>query len=444
MKARVLFVMALLAAIPAWAQVEPSATGGSATTDDTEEMMTPPPVSGESFPTEVGSEEQSNFIKGTFVFNTSYVDNLYAGSPNTVSEKIYTVLPTLSYDQAFPRQHVSLIYRPGFTFYQPSSALNEVDQNVDAEYKVRLSPHINLNANDTFQKSSTAYGLEDSAAGGAVSGSTQSLTPGIVAPFAERLTNSASAEFSYQFSPVGMVGGSGSLMRLSFPNVTQSTGLYDSNERGGGAFYNRRLSASQYLGANYQYSWDVAQPNNANSETQTHSINGFYSVYPRPDLSISVSGGVQRYSFMQAPLPESGGWGPLVTTSIGWQRPHTNLAARYSRQSTSGGGLLGVFQSNSVSVTARWRLSPAWSAGASGNYANNKSITPLASKSVQDGHSISAQGTLGYAIDASLHLNLEYDRLHQDYSGIPSIADNPNSDRVMISFEWEFSKPLGR
>jgi hypothetical protein len=443
MKTRVLFSLFMLVAIPAWGQVEPSASGG-ATTDGTEEMMTPPAVSGQAYPTEVGAEEQSNYLRGGLVFDTSYVDNLYAGSPNPISEEIYTLLPTISYDQTRTRQHISFTYRPGFTFYQPSSALNEVDQNLSAQYQYRLSPHMKLSATDLLQRSSTAYGLGDSALGGAVSGSTPPVTPGIIAPFAERLTNSASAQFTYQFSPIGMIGASGSQMIMNFPNSAQSSGLFDSNERGGGAFYNRRMGAAQYVGANYQYSWVLTPTTNANTETQTHTIQGSYSIYLRPDLSLSVSGGVQRYSVTQAPDPASGGWGPSITTSLGWQRLHTNLAISGSRQVTSGGGLVGVFTSNSVNLSARWQLSRLWTTGVSGNYANNKSINLFSSSSNQDGHSIGGQGTLGYAISQDLNVNFEYDRLHQDYDNIVVIANDPNSDRVMVSLAWQLTRPLGR
>ncbi len=441
---RFILSLTLFAAASAWAQVEPSASGGTSTADDTEQMMTPPPVSGRAFPTEVGAEEQSNYLRGGLVFNSSYVDNLYAGGSTTASEKIFTILPTVSYDQVLPRQHISLVYSPGFTFYEPSSVLNEVDQSVSASYQYRLTPHIKLSGMDAFQRSSTAYGLGDSVAGGAVSGSAQPLTPGIFAPFAERLTNSTSVQFSYQFSPVGMIGASGNLMILNFPNPGQATGLYNSNERGGGGFYNRRINATQYIGVNYQYAWTLEQPENTSSVSQTHAIEGFYSIYPRPSFSISVSGGPQHYALTETGAPTSAGWGPSVTASLGWQGPHTNVAANYSRQVTSGGGLVGVFRSNSASLSARWQLSRVWTTGVSGNYATNDSITPLSLFPAESGHSISGQASLGYTINRELNLNLEYDRLHQNYAGVAAIASNPNSDRVMVSLAWQFARPLGR
>jgi hypothetical protein len=444
MLSRIYLGFVILAVLPAWSQVAPSATGSESTPDDSMQMMIPPPVSDQSYPTDVGAETESNYLRGQVTFDTSYIDNLYAGSGASVSETIYTILPTISIDRHIPREHLLLTYSPGFTFYDPSSVLNEVDQGVNAVYQYRLTPHVNLSAQDEFQRSSTAYGLEDSINGGAVSGSSPILTPGIIAPFTKRMTNNAGAELSYQFSPVGMIGASGSLMELDYPNSTESLGLYSSDERGGGGFYNRRFSAAQYIGVNYQYAWVEATPQGTQSVTQTQTIDGFYSVYPRHDFSISVSGGPQHYTITQSSLPASSSWGPSVTVSLGWQGVHANVAVNYSKTVTSGGGFVGAFDSESGSASMRWQLSRSWTAAASGNYADNKSVTPLLFVSIPGGHSISGQATMGYAINKQLNLNFEYDRVHQVYGDVTAISNNPNSDREMISLVWQFMRPLGR
>jgi hypothetical protein len=437
--------LAWFAAFPAWAQVAPSATGTEGTPDESSQMMTPPPVSSQSYPSDVGAQTQSNFIRGGIIINTSYIDSLYAGDGSAAQgETTITVLPTISFDKSIPRQHISLTYSPGYTYYEPSSGLNEFDQNVNAAYQYHVTPHIILNAKDGLEKSSTSYGLQDSLGGSSVSGASPSVTPGIVAPFAERQTNAADAELSYQFSLVGMVGASGSLMKLDYPNSSESTGLYNSSQRGGGGFYNRRISATQYVGMNYQYGWIATYPQGSVSETKTQTFIAFYSIYPRHDFSISVSGGPQRYTISQTGVPATGSWGPSVTTSIGWQGSHANVSASYSKEVTSGGGLLGAYDSNSGHAYLRWQIGRTWTAGAGGNYSENKSVTPLAFSSEQGGHTIGGQATVGHSISQQLTLNFEYDRLHQDYSGVGAISGNPNSDRELISLAWQFSRPLGR
>lgn len=434
-------ILVCLSVIPAVSQVAPEATGGSG---DDSQMAVPPPVSVQSYPTEVGSEIHSNYLRGGIRFATSYIDNLYAGSSAPLSETTFSVYPTISYDQTTTRQHRTFTYSPGFTFYQPSSALNEVDHSLNALYQYRLTPHTTINASDSFQQSSTSFGLTDSSTGGAVSGSPQPFTPGIIAPFAERLSNTANAQFSYQFSPVGMVGISGTIAKLNYPNSSETPGLYNSDNRGGGAFYNRRLSATQYAGLNYQYSMILAYPQNSQETTQTHTIDGFYTIYFKPNLSFSLSGGPQYYSTTQTGSLTSGSWGPMVMASMNWQGTHTNLAASYSRQVTAGGGLLGAFKSDSSSLSARWQITQQMSAGTSISYADNRSVTPFLSLTTQNGHGFSAEATFGYMINSQFALNFEYDRARQIYSGVAAIAVDPNSDRETVSLTWQFARPLGR
>lgn len=435
------FILALILAVPALAQVAPEAEGDS---DNNSQMMTPPPVSDQSYPTEVGSEARSNYLRAGLRFSTSYIDNYETGSSNPIAETTYSILPMIAYDQTTPRQHRIFTYSPGFTFYEPSSALNEVDQSLKAAYQYRLTQHLTINASDSFQQSSASSGLADAIAGGTVSGSTQPVTPGIFAPFAERQTNTADAQLSYQFSPVGMVGFSGTWMKLSYPSPSEVPGLYNSDERSVSASYSRRISTEQYIGADYQAAWTLAYPSDSEIDTQTQTAYAFYTIYPNKNLSISVSGGPQYYNISETSSPSSGGWGPILITSGGWQGLHTNFAASYARQVTAGGGLLGAFKSDNASALASWQISHTWTTGASAKYTINKVATPLSSFAAENGHAIFGSATLDHTINEQFSLEFEYDRVHQSYSGITAINSNPNSDRGTISLVWRFMRPLGR
>jgi len=435
-------ILALILAVPAVSQVAPEAEGGA---DNDSQMSTPPPVSDQAYPTEVGAEARSNYLSAGLRFATSYIDNYYAGSSTTQPETIYSVLPIIAYDQTTPRQHRVFTYSPGFTFYEPSSGLNEADQNLKALYAYRLTEHMTINASDTFEQSSASSGLGGSFAGSGVSGSTQPVTPGIFAPFAERLTNTADAQLTYQFSPVGMVGVSGTWMKLNYPNPTESTGLYNSDERNVSAFYNRRISREQYIGTNYQAAWTFAfPPGAAEVDAQTQTIYGFYTIYLNKSLSISVSGGPQYYNISEASSSLSRAWEPIVIASAGWQGLHTNFATSYARQVTAGGGLLGAFKSESADFSARWQISHTWTTGARADYTINKSVTQLLSFAAENGHAILGSATLDHALNDQFNLEFEYDRVHQSYGGIAATGTNPNSDRETISLVWRISRPLGR
>ena len=241
-----------------------------------------------------------------------------------------------------------------------------------------------------------------------------------------------------------MVGASGMWMTLQYPNPSEVTGLYNSGSRGGTAFYNRRISASQYAGVTYQYADTLTHPANASSETVTQGISAFYTIYPMSTLSVSVSGGPQHYQVAQTALPTLSSWGPSVTTSMGWQGRYATFAASYSQSVTGGGGLLGAYHSKSANGAVRLKLSRTWTIGASASYSINKSVTPLLLGGIQGGHTVSGTIRVEHPVGKQLSLSFEYDRLHESYGGIPSISANPNSNRETIALSWQFMRPLGK
>jgi hypothetical protein len=442
MLTRVCLSLALLAGTPVWSQATPN---------EEAQMLTPPPVDGEAYPTTVGSEARSNYLSVGLVINTAYDNNVPGiDSATPVGDVTYSISPTIALDQTTSRQHRMLTYSPGFTFYQHTSALNETDQNAALNFQYLVSQHTTLTLTDTFQKSSNIFNQPYPLSGGPISGSTQS-PPSVVAPFADRLSNTANARLSYQFSGNGTIGAAATASELNFPNPAEASGLGDSNSLGGSAFYNQRLSRSQYIGVTYQYlksqnnSVNVqAGPVNSQTEIQTHTLLPFYTIYLGSAFSLSLSGGPQHVELAQPPLPTTGSWTPSVMASIGWQRSHTNFVASYSRTVSAGMGLLGAFDSNSVNASARWQIARTWTLGSAVTYAINKNVSPLFSSSSPGGHTISGSLSVQHSVGEHFSADLGYQSLRQSYSGIAVISNAPDSNRVFISLSYQFIRPLGR
>lgn len=432
-----------LLSVPAFSQA--TSPLNPAPTTDNDQMATPAPVSGQAYPTAVGAEERSNYLRGGMTFSGSYIDNMYNGTGTAIAEKTYSILPTMALDATTSRRHLILNYSPGFTFYQPTSALNEVDQNAGVMYEVRLTPHSALSLNDTFQDSSISFGSAGSASGGSVSGSTATIAPGIVVPFAKRLTNNAMGEYTLQVSRNGMLGASGTATTLHYPTASETTGVFDSSSQGGSVFYNNRLLGRQYFGGMYEYEEILSYlPQNGLSTTRLQSFTPFYSLYLSQNLSLSVSGGPQYYQVTENPFPSSNSWSPSITASLGWQGVHTSFAASYSQAVTAGGGLVGAYHSRSGNAGGRWQMSRTWTAGVSAAYAINKSASPSLLFGTSSGHTVSGSATVQHPINQQISLQFEFDRIHQSYGGIQAISANPDADRVTISVSWQFMHPLGR
>jgi len=444
MLTRVGLAMALLLTVPLWSQVDTNGTEANSNPQDQARMLTPPPVNGEAYATVPAAETRSNYLNAGLGFSTAYSDNVLGGiTANPVSDVSYSIWPTLALDETTPRLHSVLTYSPGFTFYQRTSARNEADQNVGIDVRYRLSPHVTVSVRDSFQKSSNVFNQPDLLSAGAVYGSPQPSTAAVIPPVADRLTNTANAELTYQFSATGMIGAGGTFTNLHFPDPTEVPGLFDSASRGGSAFYSHRLSRKHYVGALYQYSRILAYPVGATNETQTHAILAFYTIYLKPNLTLSLSGGPQHYETAQVPA-SSRSWTPAATASLGWQGRHTTFATSYSRIVTGGGGLIGAFHSNTANASARWQIARTWNIGAAGNYAIYKTLSPFFFLASPGGHTVSGTVSMQHQIREHFNAELGYTRLHQSFNGIPLISANPDTNREYISISYQFTRPLGR
>jgi hypothetical protein len=441
---RACIALVFLLAVPVWSQVDGNTTDLNANPQDESRMLTPPPVNGQAYPSTPAAEMRSNYLRAGLTFNTAYTDNLLAGATvNPISDVSYSVWPTLALDETTPRLHSVLTYSPGFTFYQRTGARNEMDQNVGLDVQYRLSPHVSASVRDMFQKSSNVFNQPSLFSEG-VYGSPQPPTVAVIPPVADLLNNTANAELTYQFSATGMVGAGGTFTNLHFPDPAEVPGLFDSASRGGSAFYSHRLSRRHYVGTLYQYSRILAYPVGATSATQTQTIFAFYTIYLKPNLSLSLSGGPQHYDTAQAPLPVSRSWTPAATASLGWQGRHTTFAASYLRIVSGGGGLIGAFHSNSANASARWQIARTWNVGSAANYAIYKALTPFFFLANSGGHAVSGTVSIQHQLNEHFNAELGYMRLHQSFDGISVISANPDTNREYISISYQFSRPLGR
>lgn len=434
---RICFALLLLAAVPLWAQQddEPQATASPA------QMIAPPPISGQSYPTETGAETRSNFLTAGLLVSASYIDNLYPGGNGAVSESMFIIEPSISIDQSNERQHRRFSYNPAFTFYRPSSSLDETDENSDVAWQYRFSPHTSISLDDVFQKSSTAF---NGPGGIGVSPSAPASATGVIPPFAQRLSNTATGVFSWRVAERAIIGGSGIDVILHFPDAAEVPGLFNSDTRGGSGFYAHQISDKQFFGTTYQYQDILAYPPGIQTETQTNTIYGFYTYNVATHVSLSVSGGPQHYQLAEGSRTLTAAWGPAAVGSMGWQGLHASFAASYSDSVTGGGGLLGAFHSNTASATGRWQATRNWTAAFGGSYSSNKNVTTGLALSTPGGHTLSGIFSLERRLGRDLRLRGEYDRLHESYTDIAAVTSAPNSDRVMVSLGWQFTRPLGR
>jgi hypothetical protein len=193
----------------------------------------------------------------------------------------------------------------------------------------------------------------------------------------------------------------------------------------------------------------VVKPQNERDETSIYSTYLYYTIYPKEGLSLSATAGPQKYNVETTLVSSSkvayNAWSPIITATAGWQAMHTNISAGYSREIVAGNGLVGTYRSDGVNAAARWQALRTWIFGVTANYSTLKSVVPLSSfQTSPGGHSIAGAITVEHSLSAHFIVMFEYDRLHQSYTDIPVVENNPDSNREIVSIQWHFARPLGR
>lgn len=449
MFARVIVLLVLAAAIPAWSQVEPSATGGTTPTPDDTQMMTPPPVSGMPYPNFTGTETRSNYLAASLNLNAAYNDNVVPGiAAHAVSDEIYWILPSVTLSKSTTRQKVTLEYSPSFSFYQHTSVLDAVDQSASVVVQDRLSPHVSISLQDYFLRTSDVFNQSYPFAGGNLTGVAQAPVPALIAPFVEQMSDTANGSIDYQFGRNSMVGGGGSYSTFRFPNPTAAANLSNSDGEGASAFYSRRLSGMQYTGLSYVYFRDaISDAPYEPFVTQLHTLLPFYTVYFNPKFSLSIAGGIQHVGLAQMDTVQAfSSWSPVGSASIGWQGNRGYFALSYLHSVIAGEGFNEALYSNSESASGGWKLTRTWNAAFEVSYVNSSPVTQLVSVLYgnEGGDAFTLGASLNHAIGEHFSAACGYDRLQEDYLGIPFIAQNPVNDREFVTITYQFRKPLGR
>src|SRR5208283_491888 len=437
----------LLLSTYAWSQADTNGAEAATNQGDQVPMRTPPPVSGQAYSTAFTSETQSNTLRAGLTVSTSYSNDV-AGGDNPVGSAYYSIWPTLAFDANTSRLHWVLNYSPGFTFYQSISARNQSDQNVALNFQYRLSPHISVSLQDSFQKTSNLFNQPNPLSAAPVSGSAPVPNSGVIAPTADQIRNAANAQLTYQFSTNGMAGIGGTFTDLNYPNPAEARGLYDSSSKGGSAFYSRRLLDKYDVGVSYQYmdtlAYQAGGHGRTQTQTQTQTIFLFCTIYLKPTLSLSLSAGPQHSDATQPPLPPTRSWSPLTTASLSWQGQRTSLAVSYSRIVTGGGGLAGAYHSNTADVSGRWQLSRTWTAGLSASYCLNNTLTPFFFGASSNGRTVSGTASVQHPLGEHLTVQAGYTRIQESYGGLATISATPSINQEFVSISYQFARPLKR
>ncbi len=435
---KICVALLLCVALRAWSQVEPSAEGGETELTD-DHMMVPAPVSGVGYPVAGTSEIRSNYLSAGVDFMAAYVDNVFAGgSIQPVSAETFTILPSVALSQTMPRQRRSISYGAGFTFYHPTSELNDAEQNANLSYDYRVSPRIMFSVHDGFVQATSALAQPYTNASASAGGVMQD----VLTPFASRVTNTTSVGVTYQYALNAMIGAGGTSDYLNYPDASQAQGLSNSFSDGVSGFYSRRVTPRQYLG--FIYNYEHYRTTQIDSTTDANTFSVYFTHYFEQHFSISVEGGAESYQTSGDSLTYLSAWTPHVVASIGWQGRYSSLSAQFTRSVTAGGGLVGSYTTTTGGVDFHRQLTRYWRTDLGSTYYNDDTQPQLGPVASSGGRSFSASASVQRRLSERLSVRFGYDRLQSHYADVPVLAGGTNSNRVYASLSYYFARPLGQ
>jgi hypothetical protein len=450
----------MLATLPLWAQANSSGAQPAVempiwslvdspveqSAEDETRMITPAPINDEGYSLAFAPERpRSNYFRGGLNFGTIYDSNLLYLSTNAlpVSDFKYSVWPSFSLEQSRSRLRWDFTYSPEFAFHQTYSSLHEFDHSLAVNLEYRLSPHVTVSLEESFQKTSDLLNLSQQSA--LVSGESAPLQQGpnaIVPPSIARITNLSDAGISYQFGQNSMIGIKGSFSGLWYPNRDTVAGLYDSTTEAGEGFYTHRISRKHYIGVTYAFQQLLTHPGQA--ETQTHSTLFFYTLDLPRALTVSVFAGPEHsdtHGGVTIPFQK---WSPAEGASVGWHGERVAFTASYSQRIRSGGGLSGVVHYNSAGASLRWQLVRTITAGLEASYSTSTLLDPSAGGFGTGGHTWAGAAILQHPLGERLGLQLGCTHLHQSYSDVAAVSGAPDQTTAWVSLSYQFARPLGR
>lgn len=442
-----IFFLALFVIAPAWAQVQPAATGDQGPVEDQDAMTTPRLVTGELYPNVTGGEDRTNYVAGILRVEGAYTDNVLPTITATpIGDSTITVLPSFTFNRKTVRVKEDFTYDPAVTFYKNTSGLNAIDQSASDTFEGRLSPHIALGAQEFFVRTSNVFNTPYPFTAGGLGGASQTPASALVVPFAEQIRNIANVDAAFQFSRNSMIGGEATSAVYRFPNRSQVPGIYDSNGEGGSAFYNRRLSHNQYMGLMYEYNKVIADPADLRVHSQMNTLLPFYTITLNEKFALTAAAGAQRADVEQSLHPPVfRSWSPAVAVSFGWQGSRTYLASDSLWTVIAGEGLLGAYRTKSTSLSGGWKFTRTWEVASSFAYETTSVVSPyILNMTNPGGNSLGATALLHHSFGESVSVECGYDRLHEQYDGLVVISQNPDSDRGFVRVTYSFTKSLGR
>jgi hypothetical protein len=413
-----------------------------------------PVIASGQMPTATPSENAlpENVLEGVISAGALFDDHAVLGIASQRSDITYSVSPSLSFTQAFPRFTWGLSYGPGMAISQHRLYQDQLTHSFGGHFSWRVSRHGTFSAEQGFSLSTNPF-IGFGQPGFAINpGPTVSPNQTIYLPNLRSRSIFSHAMYSYQFGERSMLGFGGNFNSLhddSTPSNGSTIPLIYSQTAGWEAYISHQTSARNLFG--FQYGGQVFKFSQSNARTTTHSFLVFDQINFTPRASLTFYGGPEyslianqvqlNLGFLAITIPiKTNEWTAAGGVIYSWTGRRAAVTFNYSRGVSNGGGLVGAVELNSGSANMSWKLAPRWSLNGSISGADDQLLA------VQNGsneaRTYSASLGLGPQISRNISVQFYFERLNQ--TGSLSGFASGNHDIAGASLAYTFRKPLGR
>jgi hypothetical protein len=388
--------------------------------------------------------------------NARHEDNVGSLDGSRTGHFQYSVLPSIGLRGLGHETQWVLNYTGGITFdqggLQNDLIMHEATAELRHEFNKSLAAELRqdyLVTNSPFARLGTIASLP------ALDGPGE-LSSFIVPSTATRTVSVSMASLGYQLGPHSAFGVNGNLSMQRFRNVISTSGvsggLIDTRSVAGRAFFVRKISPRQTIGAEYQL--QDLRFLGGEARAADHTLFLFDELSLRSDMKLSLFAGpdhshTRNVIFLNSDLTTSvvlglsDQWSWAGGAMYTWQGKHTGFRASVRRGVSDGGGFTGAVRLTTeqvdlpIQLNARWNLTP----GAS--YSDGRA---LGSAAATGDRITSVEGHFGVKYratrDITFHGQYAYVDLINGLTFSPNILGHHN--QIEIGLDYQFHRTLSQ
>ena len=402
---------------------------------------------------------RTNLLIGSLSVGNLTDTNALLVNESRLSDFSWSIQPRLALLGTRRHMHWSLGYGPTITVDQRSPVRDLFAHNLGLDFQYQATRHLTARLRDSLRLETNLLDRLDRGPFTPEFGVLDRPNDPVLTRIARRLYHEAGLDLDYLMGPRTIVGISASFSQNRFRNLPDPTALgkslIDSQSEGVRAFYSHRFSRRHSAGAMYRF--QALSFKQGEAGASTHTIFYIHSIALTPTQSLSLFVGpefsriqdqilvtfdlflvvVQLKVKTSAAIHSVSGGGTYE-----WQGKRTALRATWVRRLNDGAGLFGASRFQAGSAELRRQLARRWVADLGVGYGSTSALGLVSSSAAY--RTLSATGSVSYALAEHLGFNFRYAHLHQIGRGnlLPNrLGDH---DQFSVSLTYEFTRPLGR